>query len=152
APPGTVGVSDPGLLPADAVIVGDFVFDIAASRTTPADTFLVPRCARPAEPLPAAPPSAAEIWQQTPLPRASIYANPPGTLGWPGITNMDTHFWSAALPDAHADVMLDGYEVHVVARPIAYAWAFGDGTVHVAAGPGGPADPAMARYHRRGDY
>ena len=47
-----------------------------------------------------APPTAAEIWQQTPLPRATVHASPPGTREWPGIVNLESWFWSAPLADA----------------------------------------------------
>ena len=49
-------------------------------------------------------------------------------------------------------VDLDGYLVDVAAHPVAYAWAFGDGTTSVSSGPGGPDAPAGATFRRRGDY
>ena len=81
-----------------------------------------------------------------------MHASPPGTPTWPGIVNLETRFWGAALPDAHATVALDGYVVDVVAHPVAYAWAFGDGTTSVGPDPGGPEGPARATFRRRGDY
>jgi hypothetical protein len=94
-------------------------------------------------------PSAAEIWQQTPLPRAVIEASPPGTTAWPGITRLGSDFRSPALPPASAEVSLRGYDVTATAQPVAYAWSFGDGTGVVAPDEG--AVPRVA-YLRRGDY
>jgi hypothetical protein len=149
APPEAVWLDDAVLVPPDVVRYGAFVIDIG---TMPGSVVTVPRCALPGAPLPPSPPTAAAIWQQTPLPREAISANPPGSRAWPGIVHLESWFWGAALPDAQAAVSLDGYAVSVVAHPIAYAWSFGDGTTLVAAGPGTPADPARATYRRRGDY
>jgi hypothetical protein len=151
APPGAVRLDGDPPLPPGVVLAGEFYVDTATSRGSGTDVFVIPRCARPGEPLPASPPSAAEIWEQTPLPRATIHANPPGTHAWPGIVNLESHFWAAALPDAHATVQLHGYVVDVVAHPVAYAWAFGDGTTSVSSGPGGPDAPTRVTFRRRGD-
>jgi len=112
----------------------------------------VPRCAGPGEPLPPAPPDAAAIWQQTPLPRASIHSSPPGTREWPGIVNLESRFWGDPLPDARATVTLDGYVVDVAAHPVAYGWAFDDGTTSVGSSPGDAAAPLRATFRRRGDH
>jgi hypothetical protein len=101
--------------------------------------------------VPPEPPSAAAIWEQTPLPRAVVHASPPGTAAWPGIVNLETRFWGTALPDAQADVVLDGYSIDVAAKPVAYAWSFGDGTTSVAPGPGSADAPSRVTYRRRGD-
>ena len=151
APPGAVRLAPGPPLPPGATWLGDFVFDTATPRAGGPDTFVVPRCAPPGAPFFPAPPSAAEIWQQTPLPRAAVHASPPGTRAWPGIVNLETRFWSAPLADAQADVELNGYVVSVVAHPIAYAWSFGDGTVR-AGEPGGPDAPSRVTFRRRGDY
>jgi hypothetical protein len=98
------------------------------------------------------PPTAAEIWEQTPLPRATVHASPPGTASWPGIVNLESRFWGAALPDARATVDLDSYVVTVAAHPVAYAWSFGNGTTSVGGEPGSANDPARAEFRRRGDY
>ena len=113
---------------------------------------LVPRCAAPGEQVPPAPPDAATIWQQTPLPRARIHASPPGTRSWPGIVNLESRFWGDALPDAHATVTLDGYVVDVAAHPVAYGWAFDDGTTSVGTSPGSAGAPLRATFRRRGDH
>ena len=138
-------------LPPGTTVAGDFVVDQATARDGGPDVFVVPRCTRPGEPLPAVPPSAAAIWEQTPLPRAVVHASPPGTPAWPGIVNLETRFWGAALPDAQADVVLDGYSIDVAAHPVAYAWSFGDGTTSVATGPGSADAPSRVTYRRRGD-
>jgi hypothetical protein len=151
APPGAVRVDGDPPLPAGAVEAGEFVLDVATPRVG-TDLSILPRCARPGDDLPPAPPSAAEIWQQTPLPRAIVHANPPGTRAWPGIVHLESRFWGAPLPDARATVDLRGYIVTVVAHPVAYAWSFGDGTTAVSGGPGGPETPARAEFRRRGDY
>jgi hypothetical protein len=152
APPGAVRLDGTAPLPPGATGAGDFVIDTATPRAGGRGVLVIPRCAAPGEPLPPAPPTAADIWQQTPLPRAELHASPPGTHAWPGIVNLETHFWSAPLADARARVTLDGYVVDVAAHPIAYAWAFGDGTVAVMAGPASAGAPARATYRRRGDY
>ena len=64
---------------------------------------VVPRCSLPGVPLPTEPPTAAEIWQQTPLPRATVHTSPPGTHAWPGIVNLESRFWSQPLADARRD-------------------------------------------------
>ncbi len=151
APPGAVRVDGNPALPPGVVPVGDFVVDVATPRVG-TDLLIVPRCVQPGEPLLPTPPSAAEIWQQTPLPRATVHANPPGTRDWPGIVHLESRFWGTALPDARATVELRGYVVTVVAHPVAYAWSFGDGTTTVDAGPGSADAPAQTEYRRRGDY
>ena len=143
APPGAVRVDGNPPLPPGAVVAGDFVVDTATPRVG-TDLLIIPRCAQPGDDLPPAPPTAAEIWEQTPLPRATVHANPPGTRAWPGIVNLESRFWGDPLPDARATVALRGYIVTVVAHPVAYAWSFGDGTTSVSGGPGGP-DGAGAR-------
>ena len=151
APPGAVRVDGDAPLPPGATAAGDFVVDQATPRTGGPDLFVVPRCARPGTPLPPDPPSAAQIWEQTPLPRAVVHASPPGTAAWPGIVNLETRFWGTALPDVRAGVALDGYSIDVAARPVAYAWSFGDGTTSVATGPGSTDAPSRVTYRRRGD-
>ena len=151
APPGAVRLDGPAPLPAGATDAGVFVVDTATPRDGGPGVLLVPRCALPGTPLPSGPPTAAEIWQQTPLPRATVHASPPGTREWPGIVNLESWFWSAPLADARAGVELDGYLVDVAAHPVAYAWAFGDGTTAVSAGPGGADAPTRATFRRRGD-
>jgi len=152
APPGAVRLDGTAPLPPGATAAGAFVVDTATPRAGGSGVFVVPRCAAPGERLPPSPPTAAAIWQQTPLPRATVHASPPGTREWPGIVNLETHFWNAALPDARAVVTLDGYVVSVAAHPIAFGWAFGDGTVTVTRGPTSADAPARSTYRRRGDY
>jgi hypothetical protein len=151
APSGAVGLAGDGPLPAGATGFGDFVVDTATPRDGGRDVYVVPRCAPPGTPLPPEPPSAAAIWEQTPLPRASVHASPPGTTAWPGIVNLESRFWGGPLPDARADVVLDGYAVGVAAHPVAYSWSFGDGTTSVSAGPGSADAPSRVTYRRRGD-
>jgi hypothetical protein len=139
-------------LPPGAVLAGTFVVDTATPRDGGPGVFLVPRCARPGEPLPPAPPDAAAIWQQTPLPRASIHSSPPGTREWPGIVNLESRLWGDPLPDARATVTLDGYVVDVAAHPVAYGWAFDDGTTSVGSSPGDASAPLRATFRRRGDH
>jgi hypothetical protein len=134
------------------VDVGRFVVDTATPRDGTPFMYLVPRCASPGEPLPPAPPDAATIWQLTPLPRAQVHASPPGTTDWPGIVNLESRFWGDALPDARATVTLDGYVVDVAAHPVAYGWAFEDGTTSVGTSPGSAGAPLRATFRRRGDH
>ncbi len=134
------------------MLAGTFVVDTATPRDGGPGVFLVPRCAGPGEPLPPAPPDAATIWQQTPLPRAHVHASPPGTRDWPGIVNLESRFWGDALPDARATVTLDGYVVDVAAHPVAYGWVFDDGTTSVGSTPGDAAAPLRATFRRRGDH
>ena len=151
APTGAVRVDGNPSLPPGAVNAGEFVVDTATPRVG-TDLLVIPRCAQPGDDLPPAPPTAAEIWEQTPLPRATVHASPPGTRAWPGIVNLESRFWGDPLPDARATVDLRGYIVTVVARPVAYAWSFGDGTAVVSGAAGGPDAPARASFRRRGDY
>ncbi len=151
APPGAVRIDGNVPLPVDAISGGDFVLDVASPRGGGSDVRFVPRCTGVGVPLPPDPPSAARIWQQTPLLRAHIHSSPPGTRDWPAIVNLESRFWGDALPDVRATVTLDGYVVDVAAHPVAYGWALGDGTSAVGATPGGPDAPLRATFRRRGD-
>jgi hypothetical protein len=148
-PPWVVAVDDRSAVPPDATIVGDLAFDVGIQGPR---TLIVPRCVVPGVPTLPQPPSPAEVWEQTPLPRTRVHANPPGTPGWPGITRLTTLFWGDGVPETTASVSLRGFDVEVVARPIAYAWAFGDGTTAIAGHPGSIFAPFVATYVRRGDY
>ena len=152
APPEAVRVAADAQLPADAQVLGDLVFDVAAPRDAAATALIVPRCAVPGEPAPATPPTAAAIWQETPLPRARLRSSPPGTVSWPGVVNLESRFWGDALTEARARVVLDDYVVEVVAHPIAYGWTFDDGTTTVTATPGSATEPVRATFRRRGDH
>ncbi len=79
-PAGAVAI-DRLLVPPDAIVVGDLVYDVG---TRPGFVLAVPRCGGPGTPLLGEPPSPAEIWQETPLPRTEVHASPPGTLGVAG--------------------------------------------------------------------
>jgi hypothetical protein len=152
APAGAVRYDGPDPLPAGLTYVGDTASDVGLPLGWDRDVVVVPRCLLPGAPPLPAPPTAAEIWQQTPLPRARIHANPPGTRAWPGVVHLPSHFWADPLPAAVASVALPGFAVDVQAVPIAYAWVPGDGTSAVRPGPGGPADVVAADYPRRGTY
>jgi hypothetical protein len=152
APAGAVRLDGSAPLPPGATLAGEFVVDTATPRDGGPGVLVVPRCSLPGVPLPAEPPTAAEIWQQTPLPRATVHASPPGTRAWPGIVNLESRFWSQPLADARAIVELDGYVVDVAAQPVAYAWELGDGTTSVSSGPGAPDAPTRATFRRRGDH
>lgn len=147
-PSGAVAL-DRSLVPPDAVVVGDLVYEVG---TQAALALVVPRCVRPGIPMLGEPPSPAEIWQQVPLPRAHVHASPPGTSAWPGITRLASLFWGDHVGDAAARVSLRGFDVNVVAHPIAYAWSFGDGTTTVGSNPGSAAVAIPATFQRRGDY
>ncbi|MEX1007223.1 MAG: hypothetical protein WD271_05195 [Acidimicrobiia bacterium] len=148
-PPGVMALDDPALVPPGAFVVGDFVTEIGSA---PNLVLSVPRCVRPGAPLLGEPPSPAEIWQETPLPRTAVHASPPGTPGWPGITRLATFFWGNAVPDTIASVSLRGFDVRVVAHPIAYAWSFGEGTTLVGPDPGSAGAPVPVTFLRRGNY
>lgn len=152
APVGAVKLDGDAPLPPGAVSAGTFVVDTATPRDGGPGVFLVPRCSAPGELLPPAPPDAATIWQLTPLPRAQVHASPPGTRAWPGIVNLESRFWADPLPDARATVTLDGYVVDVSAHPVAYGWAFDDGTTLVGTTPGDASAPRRATFRRRGDH
>jgi hypothetical protein len=152
APPGAVRLDGDAPLPPGAQLAGTFVVDTATPRDGGPNSLFVPRCASPGDPLPPAPPDAATIWQQTPLPRARVHASPPGTRDWPGIVNLESRFWGDPLADARATVTIDGYAVDVAAHPVAYGWAFDDGTTSVGTSPGSRADPLRATFRRRGDH
>jgi hypothetical protein len=152
APPGAVRYDGPGPLPEQLVAAGDLVLDQGTANVPGRDMLVVPRCVAPGAPLPPAPPTAVEIWEQTPIPRARIHANPPGSRAWPGVVHLQSRFWADPLPAAVADVVLDGFVVDVRAVPVAYAWVPGDGTSVVRDGPGSAGDAVPADYSRRGDY
>ena len=86
------------------------------------------------------------------MPRTVVHASPPGTSSWPGITRLATRFWGNAVLEAHANVVLRGFGVAVVAHPIAYAWDFGEGTTLVRADPPNAIEPVSVTFVRRGDY
>ena len=149
-PPNTMIVSKYyDKLPDDALIIGEFVQDIGNDASPGSPLVIIPRCIGPMTPELAAPPSAAEIWQETPLPRAVVRASPPGTREWPGITRLGSDFRSDAVAVTTASVELDGYHVDVVATPIAYAWSFGNGTDVVSPDAGAP---TRVQYLRRGNF
>jgi hypothetical protein len=150
-PPGARWLDERVAVPPDVMFGGDYVIDVGSPPVRDS-VVVVPRCAQPGEALPPTPPTAAAIWQETPLPREVISASPPGSRDWPGIVHMESWFWGGALSDAQAVVSLDGYVVTVVAHPVAYGWSLGDGTTVVTAGPGTAGDPARTTYRRRGDY
>jgi hypothetical protein len=150
--PGVLRLDGDAALPPDARLVGAFVVDTATPRDGTPVLYVVPRCAAPGEPLPLAPPDAATIWQETPLPRAHVHSSPPGTRDWPGIVNLESRFWGDALPEARASVALDGYVVDVAAHPVAYGWAFDDGTTSVGPSPRSAGAPLRATFRRRGDH
>jgi hypothetical protein len=152
APAGGVRYDGPDPLPANVAAAGDLVVDVGTPTAADRDLLVLPRCVLPGDPLPPTPPTAVDIWEQTPLPRARIHANPPGTHAWPGVVHLQSHFWADGLPDASAAVALPGFAVDVRARAIAYAWVPGDGTSLVRTGPGSADDPVPADYVRRGDY
>jgi hypothetical protein len=149
--PGALRLDGDAPLPPGARLVGEYVLDTATPRDGTPVAYVVPRCAPPGTPVPPTPPDAASIWRQTPLPRARVHASPPGTHEWPGIVNLESRFWGDPLPDARATVTLDGYVVDVAAHPVAYAWAFTDGTTSVGSSPGSAAAPLRATFRRRGD-
>jgi hypothetical protein len=145
--PEAVLVDDASILPPDAVVVGPLVWDRGEPAQGEGTVIVVPWCPSPGSPPPVPAPSPAEIWEQTPLPRAPVAASPPGTAGWPGITRLATRVWSDAREPATAAVTLRGFSAVVTATPIAYAWSFGDGSTAVVASP-----PAAVTFTRRGDY
>jgi len=147
-PPGVVSVDRSVSIPG-MIVVGDLVYDVGVS---PVFVVVVPRCVSPGTPLLGEPPSPAEIWQQTPLPRTHVHASPPGTASWPGITRLTSWFWGDRVGDASVQVSLRGFDVTVVARPIAYAWWFADGTTAIGMEPGSRTTPVRATFVRRGDY
>ena len=147
-PAGAVAL-DRVLVPPDAIVVGDLAYDVGSR---PGFVLAVPRCVVPGTPLLGEPPSPAEIWQETPLPRTEVHASPPGSSSWPGVTRLATHFWGNAVPDTSANVSIRGFDVAVVAHPVAYAWDFGEGTTLVGADPGNASVPERVTFVRRGDY
>src|SRR5262249_26490223 len=111
-PPGIVSVDRSVSIPG-MIVVGDLVYDVG---TQPTLVVGGPRWGGPATPLRGEPPSPAEIWQQTPLPRTHVHASPPGTVGWPGITRLTSWFWGDRVNETTAHVSLRGFDVAVMAR------------------------------------
>ena len=141
-------LDDLSLLPPDARVIGPLVWDLGAPISGGGDLTIVPWCPTPGSAPPWEAPTAAEIWEQTPLPRRAIGASPPGTREFPGIARLATFFWSDARPPTTASVSLRGFDVNVVARPVAYAWSFGDGSTQVVGDP----PSAIVPYSRKGDF
>jgi hypothetical protein len=141
-------LDDLSLLPPDARVIGPLVWDLGAPTSGGDGLIIVPWCPAPGSAPPWDAPTAAEIWQQTPLPRRGIGASPPGTTDWPGIARLATFFWSDPRPPTTASVSLRGFDVTVVAHPIAYAWSFGDGATQIVGDP----PTAIVPYPRRGDF
>ncbi len=56
------------------------------------------------------------------------------------------------MPDTVANVSVRGFDVAVVAHPIAYAWDFGDGSTLVGTDPGNASAPERIAFARRGNY
>ena len=152
APVGGLRYDGPGALPDGLAYHGDLVTDLATPVDPAMVWIVIPRCVLPGDPLPPTPPTAADIWQQTPLPRPRIHANPPGTRSWPGVVHLQSRFWADPIGEARAAVALPGFAVDVRARPIAWAWVPGDGTSAVRPGPGSVDDAVPADYPRRGDH
>jgi hypothetical protein len=147
-PPGTRLLDDPSPVPPDAIIVGTLAFDIAWPQLTDGPVLVLPSCPSPGAAPPWEAPSPAEIWQETPLPRRPVNANPPGTVAFPGITRLTTYVWSDPRPATGVAVSLRGFDVNVMAWPVGYAWSFGDGNSRIVGDPSLAADT----YTRRGDY
>ena len=149
AAPGTAFVASIDGLPPDAVVVGPILLDLGLSIVTGEIVVAARRCAGPAASTPPIAPTAAEIWEQTPLPRAVVRASPPGTREWPGVTRLGSDFSSDPVPSTTASVALRGFDVDVQAVPIAYAWSFGDGTTVIA---DDPSAVARVAFLRRGEF
>lgn len=148
-PGGVVVVRSVDALPPGTTVVGPVLLDLGVAVSTGEIHIGLRRCGGPSAVAPPIAPTAAEVWEQTPLPRAIVRASPPGTRDWPGITRLGTDFSSHALRPATAAVTLHGYDVDVTAVPIAYAWSFGDGTTLIAEDPDATARVA---YLRRGEF
>ncbi len=143
------------MLPPDAAVYGELMIDVGTPRV-PEDqadprAMIIPICVGSPAEDPPEPPSAAEVWQETPLPLPVIHVSPPGTSQWPGVTGLGAHFWADTPPNAVATAAIRGFEVTVTAQPVAYAWSLGDGRTLV--GTLGAADaPIVARWVRKGTY
>jgi len=147
-PAGAVFVWSIGVLPSDAVVLGPILLDLGVSILTGEIVIAARRCSGSSAPALPIAPTAAEIWEETPLPPAVVHASPPGTRDWPGITRLGTDFSSGPVPSTTAFVSLHAYDVDVTAVPIAYAWSFGDGTTLVA----DPSAVTRVAYLRRGEF
>jgi hypothetical protein len=147
-PAGTRLLDDPALAPPDAWVIGPLAFDIGWPELTGGPVLVVPSCPQPGAAPPWEAPSPAEIWQETPLPRFPVNANPPGTNAFPGITQLTTFVWSEVPQPVGVAVSLRGFDVSVMAWPVGYGWDFGDGHIEVVG------DPTLAfdTYVRRGNY
>lgn len=152
APVGALRYDGASPLPDGLAYAGDLALDVATPFDPVNRMVVIPRCVLPGDPVPPTPPTAAEIWQQTPLPRAHIHANPPGTRVWPGVVHLRSRFWADSLGEATAAVALPGFAVDVRARPVAWAWLPGDGSAVVRPGPGDADDPVPVDYAQRGDH
>jgi hypothetical protein len=150
APDGAIAIDDPALLPAGVEGLGELVFDVLSARAGGGALLLARECRNPASPGPPAPPTAADVWEEVPLPRAVVHASPPGTRVWPGITGLESHFWGDEPAPATAAVEIRGFAVIATARPIGYGWGWPDGT-WAAADPGRPEAPVRVTFRRRGD-
>ena len=152
APIEALRLDDLATLPKGAVVVGSLVIYVATPRSGSGDVIVVPQCQHSGEPPLTGPPSPADVWQEMVLPRSSVHASPPGTPAWPGIVRLTSHFWPEPVAPVQATVTVHGYVVSVTARPIAYAWEFGNGDTQVDAAPATPDAPDLTQYRTRRDY
>ncbi len=152
APIEALRLDDLATVPKDAVVIGSLVIYVATPRSGAGDVIVVPQCEHSGDQPPLEPPSPADIWPEVVLPRSSVHASPPGTRVWPGIVRLTSHFWPEPVAPVQATVTVHGYEVSVTARPIAYAWEFGNGATHVDTAPATADAPAQTQYRTRRDY
>lgn len=116
---------------------------------TPEGEFVDEFCAAPGEAAPPAPPTAAEIFNQAPLPRCEIKVNPRED----GLTGVETWLWCERVEDVTVTAAIRGYEVQATATPTEFRWLPGDGAAYISNNPGTEEDPsARHMYETRGDY
>ena len=102
--------------------------------------------------VPAAPPTAAEVWQAVPLPQPIVHVNPASG----GIVGLAAWLWAdeASTRSVTATVHIRGYTATVTATPERFEWVPGDGSPPLRSGAAGSeaAPAATHAFPRDGQY
>jgi hypothetical protein len=106
-------------------------------------------CTAPGAAVPPAPPTATEIFNQAPLPRCEIKANPTGD----GLTGVETWLWCEEIEEVTVTAAIRGYQVEATATPTEFLWLPGDGASYISHDPGTEETPSATHmYETKGDY
>lgn len=100
-------------------------------------------------PVPPAPPTAEEVFQQAPLPKCAINVDPDQK----GLTGLEAWLWCEQLREVTVTATIRGYVVQASASPKEIRWLMGDGRTHVSPKAGSKENPSAEHvYETKGDY